>query len=499
MDTVMQPMLKFGPCLRQMLGQKGISASELARRMAYKSRNSIFRILDGVGGDGPRRAFFERLIAEDPLALNEEERKRLAQALEISRVGQSAFLANRAMRELLSDRRTKTCGARVDASFDPHDSDFHRTIASMLGGKRAELTITGCCDRAIFEALRERIGRPDVVCELHITHFIYTGEEEIVRNISAIQPLLYSDFYDAYCVQPGVFSKEREAIYRGNSIFVHAQDAQGDWYGQQLVLVDKGVFVPMQRLSGDERSPFSRLFALDTSKTPPLKATFAPGATIADYVRYTQDCLTLEQNRAMYTIKADVPICFVPTGILETCLRDDVCAQMTPEGVALEEMIAAFARIHSMRFENHFQKRKETHIIFSQWAMERFARTGRQLDHPFAFRPYTGEQCVAILSHLRRHAQENPCFHIYFFRADFEPLPAEVGFFEGAGTLMAKPCTDYDLSGDHAEAIITQEAFCAHYKAFFIDDLLAKHVLTQQETLDMLDRLIDIARQTQRV
>lgn len=40
---------EFGPCLKEMLGKRKVSASELARMMHYKSRNSIFRILDGEG------------------------------------------------------------------------------------------------------------------------------------------------------------------------------------------------------------------------------------------------------------------------------------------------------------------------------------------------------------------------------------------------------------------------------------------------------------------
>lgn len=83
---------------------------------------------------------------------------------------------------------------------------------------------------------------------------------------------------------------------------------------------------------------------------------------------------------------------------------------------------------------------------------------------------------------------------MYFFREDVEPSLSEVALYEGMGTLLAKPCTNYDLSGDHAEAIITQSEFCARYKEFFIKDLLERHVTDHEQTLAVLDELIEMAK-----
>ena len=69
----------------------------------------------------------------------------------------------------------------------------------------------------------------------------------------------------------------------------------------------------------------------------------------------------------------------------------------------------------------------------------------------------------------------------------------EIGLYEGVGTLMTKPYTHYDLAGDHAEAIITQREFCERYKDFYVKDLLERHVISQEETLSMINELIRIA------
>ena len=493
MQPVHMPVQEFGTCLKQILESKKISASELARMMAYKSRNSIFRILDEEGGYGVRQAFYERLMQEDPLQLTDEERRMLGQAFEVSRVGMHVFLSNCAMQELLMNVAAEDGKARVriDARENRKDPDFHQALADMAHGKKAYLTIVGCCERAIFEALRERIYKTDTTCEVKITHFIYMGDEEIVHNISAIQPLLYSDLYTAYCVEPGVFSKEREMLYRQNCVHIHMQDANGTWYGQPLMLVDKGVFMPLKRARIGEKDPLTRLYADDVQQMTLLKTEFSAGAEMKDYLAYIRDCRTLEMNRAIYTIKPDIPLHFIHPDILLPCLTESF-REMA--GEQSQEMIGELVRIHLQRWENIFSKGKVSHTVFTQEVMERFARTGRQSDHFFAIRPYTSDERVKILSHIREQAQMNPNFRIHFFKEGCVPTMTEIGLYEGAGTLMSKPMTHYDLAGDHAEAIITQKEFCERYKSFYVQDLLERCVISQEETLEYMDELIEIAK-----
>jgi len=126
--------------------------------------------------------------------------------------------------------------------------------------------------------------------------------------------------------------------------------------------------------------------------------------------------------------------------------------------------------------------------------MRRFARTGRQSDHFFAIRSYTPEERTAILVNLRDQAKADTAFHIHFFKESFEPTLTEIGLYEGAGTLMTKPYTNYDLAGDHTEAIITKKEFCERYKEFYMRDLLERHVILEEETMALMDELIDMAK-----
>lgn len=495
-EQIIEPVQAFGTCLKGLLEKRKISASELARMMAYKSRNSIFRMLDESSGHSARQAFFDRLTGEDPLDLEEGERAALAQALEVSRVGEHTFLSNCAMRELMMHSGMETPGPKVyiDTLDQSDDPGFHRALEEMARGRKAYITITGCCDRAVFEAIRERIYKTDVTCEVRVKHLIYAGAEEIVRNISAIQPLLYCDFYTAYCVEPVVFSRERETLYRQNCVHVQSMDAQGNWQRQTLVLVEKGVFIPMEKVCNAAEDRFMRYFAQDLEKMPLLKAELPASRQVESYLRYTEDCRRLETCRAVYTIKPDISLSCIHPDILLPCVKEEFW-QMA--GEKAEEMKQALCRTHLARWENFFGRHKVNCMIFSREAMEKFARTGRQSDHFFAVRTYTPQERAAILAGIKRQMQENPGFRVAFFKESFQPPMTEIGLYEGAGTLMTKPQTHYDLSGDHAEALVTQKEFCERYKEFYLRDLLERHVISREETMALMDNLIDMAKKAE--
>ena len=491
-DTIMEPVQAFGTCLKELLESRRISGSELARMMAYKSRNSIFRILDEECGQSSRQSFFDRLLDEDPLNLDKQERLMLAQAMEVSRVGKPVFLSNHAMREMLMnhDNHERAKAIRVDAFNLPDDPRFERALDEMAHCKTAYVTITGCCDRAVFDALRKQIYKTDVTCEVRMAHIIYTGEEEIVRNISAIQPLLYCDCYRAYCLEPGAFSREREAMYRQNCIYMLMLDENGSWYRQTLMQVDKGVFIPLTRIKSKKNDPMSRYFAEDIRRMPMLKAEMPGSGSVESYLEYIRSCRKLEQGRTIYTIKLDPSLNCIHPDILLPCVKDEFWQMAGDQG---ETIKMEFVRTHLERFENVFSKKKESHIIFSIEAMQRFAQTGRLSDHFFALRDFLPQERVKILVNLRDQAKKNPGFHMYFFKESFEPPQTEIGLYEGVGTMMTKPYTDYDLSGDHTETIITKKEFCERYKEFYVNDLLKRHVISSEETMALINQLIELA------
>lgn len=495
--TVLEPIQEFGLCLKQILEKKQVSASELARLLSYKSRNSIFRILDGEGAHTSRRAFLDRLFETDALSLTLHEREMLTQALEVSRVGLRRFLNNRAMQDMLVSEhpQQQSGGAGILLVGEDAQAMSHGYVLDdLMENRELHLMITGCYDRRIFEALHRRVSGKQTRCHVSITHYIYTGDEEVVHNISAIQPLLYEDYYTAYCIQPGMFSAEKEWLYRSNCIFAHAVAEDGSAVDQPFILVDEGCFCPLRSREAGGFHLLETVFDEDRLHMSPLKTSFDLTRGAEDYVAYTEQYRRLEQNRAIYTVKPDIPINFVHPDIALSALVEGVLEQGRPMDAARNESLQALYEIQVMRWENFFRKRKPTHTIFSPAEMERFARTGRQSDHFFMMRAYTPEERVAILTHIRDQARTNPHFRIHFFKWDYPAPQMEIGLYEGMGTLLTKPNTDYHLNGGHTEALITQQTFCSQYRDFFLGDLLEQRVMDEAQTMALLDDLILLAK-----
>ena len=65
----MEPVRTLAERLREILARYGVSASELSRRMAFNSRNSVFRILNGEVSYEKQHDFIERMRREKALPL----------------------------------------------------------------------------------------------------------------------------------------------------------------------------------------------------------------------------------------------------------------------------------------------------------------------------------------------------------------------------------------------------------------------------------------------
>lgn len=477
------PLVDFGTCLAQVLRENGISASEAAKRLGYKSRNSMFRLLGGQGSHSVMRACVQKLRDCPEMDVSGEQLERLGVAMEVSRLGLEGYLSNQAMRSMLRPEN--------DADAESwQDGGLFKALAS---GREIALTMTGCCERDLMTALAKALPLRTPGARVRVEHYLYMGGDEVIESVAAVQPLLYAACYAAWGVSPGVFPRELERLCRGNRILARWRDERGKWHACDASLVGRRELAVMPLPGGGEPCALEDVLARGRSRMTPLKSEFTLTHTPLDYLTYTRECAELERGRAIYTIKPDVPICFIHPDILLRAVRDGFPSQNFGQGAELDELIEKLWAIHVKRWENYFTKRRPTHTIFSLPEMERFARTGRQSDHFFAMTPYTPQERAAILRHLREQEAANPSFHVHFFVEGYRPPRSEIGLYEGAGTLMAKPDTHYDLHCDHAEVIVTQTEFCRKYKEYFVHDLLEHHVLTPEQTLTELDRLIHIA------
>ena len=484
----------FGQCLRKILADKDISASELARMMSVKSRNSVFRILSGESGYSTLKAFCDRLMDEDPLALTHQEREALVRALNVSRVGAENYYSYCEIAKMIGEAEDESLADAQDLGAHAAIADIEEAVSQC---REAHITITGCCDRQLFEQFRKMVLSAGKSTKLTITHFIYTGEREVIHNISAVQPLLFESCYVPYALEPDMFLPEREQLYRSNCVLLNAVDREGKRFEQVFLLVDKGVFCTMGRRAPGGFQLLKSILGDDTLRMHPLKKNFASVSGVQTYADFISECAELERGRTIYNIRQDVPLSYVHPDILVSAVTEGFGDTGFAEASELEALLPVFYKGQMRRYQNLFEKRRMTHTIFTREAMERFARTGEMSDHFFAMRPFMAEERVQILSHLRDQAVNNPHFKVYFFCDGYVPPRKEIGLYEGAGILFAKPNTDYNLAGDHAEAIVDQPQLCERYRGFYLQYLLEDCVVSREETLKILDSLIDIAKEAQ--
>lgn len=488
-------LLTFGECLKEILKKKGMSASALARLMGMRSRNSLFRILDDGSTAATQRVFYEKLEKSDCLKLSQTEKQQLLRALEVSRVGVEGVKNHHAMLKLLTDEEAALEGERIRL-----DVQQAKTVTELDGQldfyarqRSVKMIITGCCDRRIYFAISKHllVKAQDAV---EIIHCLYTGGNDIIRGVSAIQPVLYAKNYRCYCVQPGTFNEEREQVYRVNGITVDYQTHSGEHKYQIIMLIDKQRMLLIDDCNEQNVRLFQRMIQEDIPQMRSLKHTVSVSSRIEDHVAYLNEITVMERGREIYGIKRDLPLCHLHPDDVYQAVLDGLGALDVGGAQQEREIVEALYIGHLERYKNHVENVKAAHTILSLPGMRRFVDTGMLSDHFYAMRALNPHERLAVLLRIRHEVRINPCFHLYFFREELCAGLAECFLYDGMGAVLWNSEDHYRMQDGHAEAIITEENFCSRLKAFFKENLLVNWVMDAQQAQQALDALIERAQ-----
>lgn len=215
----MKSIATFAERLKEILASSGLSASELSRRMAFNSRNSVFRVLNNEASYEKQKEFLSRLKREKILDLTPLEWKRLDEGLEVSRVGIEHYASVKAMDDLV--KCSEANDESIQLIFHEKGMEKSGTITEYLEplfmSKSAQMLIVGCCSRKLFtiiEQLLSRMSSPKV--SIKIRHYIQADGVGLVLAIKAIQPVIYSKHYEAYMIEDDYISKEAKNLYGEN-------------------------------------------------------------------------------------------------------------------------------------------------------------------------------------------------------------------------------------------------------------------------------------------
>lgn len=480
---------RFGACLKRCLDEGGLSATEAAKLVGFRSRNSIFRILAGETGNEVNLRFLAALYDKLGDAWPQERWIALQEALSVERLGPERYEANCAFDRLLHEREeplqatVQQIGAERPAVWS-----LKELLTGIAAAHRAEIVITGCCDRELSLLLVDCCGTAGEQGRLKIRQYIDTTESTLPQHILGILPLVSKPWYNARLVQEDACAPEMMALYRIHALHICTWDEEGKLTGGMLMRFDKTHFATQWR--GDGAEAFMQVldrmrFDLELLKPMPQLA----GGT-EDFIRYTDHYAQLEDNCTILSIKPDVHFNCIPPKILYPSIVEGFEQAGIAGGEELETVIARLWQIHEGRYLNMADKHRPTHLVYSLPAMKLFMQTGVCSDHFFLQRAYTVAERREIIAVLMETMRENPWFNVHFLREQSPDLHYEISYYDGKGVLLMDAYTGYDLNVDHSEALITLPAFMESFRAYVQDELLVHHVMSRAETLIALEQLL---------
>lgn len=478
----------FGSCLQRVLAQEGMSASEAARLVGFRSRNSIFRIIsDDTSSDVDARflSALEQAIGD---RWQEKHWQELNNALRIKRVGLPQYLSDQAFQQAMCDpAQPEPLLVVTCRQGEREELPLQQLLRELVADSHLDIIISGCCERGLTGLLLHVLSSAGDEGRITVRHYIDLRPDEMVRNILGVLPLMGRVWYNARLVEEGACEPEMAAIYRLNMIIIIQTQPSGQILRHELIKYSGDHFV--HRIYRDEPHPTGNLLDRCRFQLGLLKPLTSPNDGPAAFVDYTAQYAHLEKDGMILSIKPDVHFNCIPSHLLYAAILEGFEQADVATGPELVELMAQLQAIHEARLDNMHRKHRPTHLVYSLPAMERFMRTGVLTDQFFLQRAYTPQERCELLRSLHREALENPFFNIHFLRRELPEFHNEMTFYENKGVLMMDAYTGYDLHADHSEALITLPLFTEAFHKYFIEELLPHQTLSPTESLAELERL----------
>ena len=489
--------LTFGEAMHQLLKERGLSATAVAEELGFKSRTAFFRILHDESRMPAIQKCFEAARKSDMLALSDGEIERLAEAMRVSELGKQTYGIHRVIHQMIYPAHGQS---RV---FDVEIVGMEgvRTIEDVIGllppGGTVNIMMAGRSSKRLVDRIHQLTQERKIK---NITHLFAIDEEDAegIKVLSSISDILFSSVYSAYYVNETGVSKKNWWLRSGVIMFDHTSD-DGEKTTVQLTWLNHRRYFCLKAQNDSGVLFWYNLYKNSIVDLIPLKkktkekdAGEAPD--LADYIEFTEEFRKLEQNRAIYSIKPDMPINCVPVEILAPMVMEEYYKAYAGKNEQVSAQIARLYDIHAQRSGSLYSRKKPFHLVLSPQAMMAFVKTGRRTDHFFLGRPYTVEERVKLLTLLREQTRNNPNFSV-FMRKNADIIDdKEVTVYDGYGVAMVKADTSWRLEQDHQEVMLESRMLAQHFKSYFLSSVLGTAVMTREESIALLDEMIEAAR-----
>ena len=401
-------METLGQCMYEWMHAEDITVGQLAEKLGYKSKTSLFRLLHGKSNYQSCVQFFSLMTPH----LDECWQHRFQKALLTEKYGKSHY----ALMEAIYQRLFSNGNIETDTS---------RTVTSesFSGGT---VSILGCTRNGIFRFIDELLSMNS---SLRVVHYF-----------------TLRDLFNSPSLLPGLISHVLTTNY--SAVLLDEADlynACSPWNvafwaddTKACIMLMENESDAWQPLSGGTAQAQKIIRTINACSQTELYRNDHL-ATGKDYIDFTEQNYRMERNRKTLILKPSPGMQMLPADIVEHSFIDFLAGQLEPISAARNTLMY----IYEKRVKNFYSHSKPTYLMLSFESMIRFARDGVLDDQFFACRPFTETERIEIFQNLQTFSQ-NENVHVSF--CDHPSWPVSVEAYDGIGVLFYPSSSNYHTS-----------------------------------------------------
>lgn len=455
---------------------RGWSVRQMAEVLGYSSATSIVRLAQEKANHESIERFGRVLHAMTEAPLSEEEGIRLDALLERSQLSDEEYRTMQLLRSLMRNDTVSPQPITLVSSLRNEQTDI---ITRYRDKKDLRVAVFNCARVPIFPILAE-LNRINPV---EIDHFLLLEGPAylVVEYFLAVTPVLFAANYHPYS-RLAEFGQPMGLLRSDIVFFIWQEDGRPVFDLVTFLSPDVG-FVAHYPVTDDSLLPPSSL--KDNENLGFRPARLVGMDADEDFAAYCSYCADLERDRTVMRVKPDFGVDQIPVHILTDAARDGC-----PDHALVETILPSLIDLFSQREQNARTKHQPQYHVLNLQAVWHFVKTGQLSDHPWLLRAFTPAERREILLSVIGQMTHNPRYHLRLTRSADISVENELIFYEGVGLSVVKAHTDYQLSGSHAEIMISQPAFLQLYQQFFLNSIMRYQTLSEERTLAALREMV---------
>ena len=349
----------FGESLTAWMEENNLTPSALAAYTRGTRDATISRLMHDQL-DYQRCARYITELAESYPDIDEDTLRRLRISVDVNRYGKEMYLAKQNFFRMITGENEDGC-----AEYAKTD-EFSERLLSWSGDMCFQFLCIGVGDVEPQRLLSDLCRRKNGVRIYDFFDRAYVGE--LTGLLAEILPIAFSPNYELYEIQGS-----RSAIM--NNIMIAKRED-----GQQLLIVyDGGKYSSLDVSKETELFDFCRNILISRHHAPKkINCHFSYNSPEA-YLDFLAHCLSLEKDKAIYHIKSEIGLEYVPVSILFENFTEWAKANDTRFLPFLDKLKEIFEK----RYENILTK-KEPYLLIQDVTdvlkQVKFRRSSKQLD-----------------------------------------------------------------------------------------------------------------------